>query len=143
MPETRWWHRWQGVCPDGILVALIPGDSPNGPDEIDTTQAVTLTTIGCSAQDCETVLGYAGSWDHDPTDAEVDAVVPPGYRSTRPPVVVGSLHQVLEEDWVPPRSDCRSRLDGGRCFYDLAPCGGACEFPRRGPQPTNDDDDHG
>jgi hypothetical protein len=26
---------------------------------------------------------------------------------------------------------CRTGMDGGRCFYDLAPCaGGACEFPR-------------
>jgi hypothetical protein len=82
MAEKRWWHRWQGICPDGILVALIPGDSPSGPDEIDKTLVVTTPTVGCFADGCETVLGYAGSWDHDPTDADVDAVVPPGYRST-------------------------------------------------------------
>lgn len=121
MAEKRWWHRWQGICPDGILVALIPGDSPSGPDEIDKTLVVTTPTVGCFADDCETVLGYAGSWDHDPTEEDIDAVVPPGYRSTdrdepvKPePVIVGSLHQVLDEDWTPPpRSPQAREADDG------------------------------
>lgn len=64
------------------MITLIPSASPDGPEEIDRTRVVTISTIGCAAPDCETVVGYVGSWDHDPTDDEVDAVVPRGYRST-------------------------------------------------------------
>lgn len=111
MTVQRWWHRWQGICPDGALISLMPGVSPNGPDQIDTTQVVSIPTIGCPADDCETVMGYVGSWDHDPTEAELDAVTPPGYRST---------------DY----RACHIGIHGGGCFYDQVPCRGACEYPR-------------
>lgn len=112
MAETRWWHRWQGICPDGVLVALIPGDSPNGPDEIDKTLVVTTPTIGCFAEGCETVLGYAGSWDHDPTDADTDAVVPPGYRSTDDDTVPADR---CEECMDGRHSDCTDVEDESCC----------------------------
>jgi hypothetical protein len=78
----RWWHRWQGVCAHGILTGLTPGDSPSGPDEIDKTRVVTTPTVGCFTEGCETTLVYVASWTHDPTDADLDAVVPEGYRMT-------------------------------------------------------------
>lgn len=78
----RWWHLWVGICPDGILSAITACDTPDGPDDIDRTSGVTMATIGCRCEDCVTVIGYAGSWDHQPTDAEIDTVTPPGYWST-------------------------------------------------------------
>lgn len=69
MSERRWWHAWSLVredCGDVHQLTVI-GPAEKGPE--------TAETLGLDAWG-----RYVGSWDHEPSDAEKDAVTPEEYR---------------------------------------------------------------
>lgn len=70
--EPLWWHVFGGVGTEGVLegcwALLIGGESPAPPDEIDQhPEGLEWAT-------------YLGSFDHDPTDEEREAMTPEQYR---------------------------------------------------------------
>lgn len=77
----RWWHLIAGVCPHGIYTSMLLGDGPTHPEELAAQRNVPLTieTIACE-DGCETVLDYVRSWNHEPSDTEVDAVTPDAHK---------------------------------------------------------------
>lgn len=73
----RWWHRFQGVCPHGLLLATIMGDSPTHPEQLVAEKGLTYESpMLCCEPDCRVTLTYVRSWNHEPSEAEIDAVTP-------------------------------------------------------------------
>lgn len=70
--EPTWWHAYGKVRDDlgGCWQLVVAGPASQGPDV-----AKTLDISGCP---------YITSWDHQPSDAEKDAITPEEYRDEVP-----------------------------------------------------------
>lgn len=79
--RERWWHQFAGICPHGIYIATTLGDSLTHPEALFAeTGGAYESSVLCGSEGCTTALHYVRSWDHEPTDAEVEAATPEEYK---------------------------------------------------------------
>ena len=64
-PAPRWWHVFTGDVPGVRWVMIIAEDSPDPPE---------IVQARCPIEAFGGLLWLAASFDHDPTDAEKDAL---------------------------------------------------------------------
>lgn len=74
--EGNWWHAWGGVILidefEGDWATVILGPSIISPEEVESTEPVTeVTALG---------LNYLTTWDHEPSEAEKEKLIPEEYR---------------------------------------------------------------
>jgi hypothetical protein len=110
--DKRWWHRYQGVCAHGIFTAIEAGGCASATVD---TLGCTVDTFGCGTRGCTTRVTYVRSWDHSPSEAEVDAVMPEGYRDAD-----CDLNDRCDECMDGRHSDCTDVEDESCCCPDDA-----------------------
>lgn len=82
MTSESWWHLHAGTCDHGIYVSTLAGESLVHPEMMPGKGRSTfrVPAIGCEPE-CTVELVYVRSWNHEPSEAEIESITPWEHRS--------------------------------------------------------------
>lgn len=75
--ETKYWHVYGGEMDAGVWASVTAGGSEKAPDDPAVTEGLNLTSV---TTDAPWHAAHLASFDHEPDDDEMDALVPERFQ---------------------------------------------------------------